>query len=122
MGFNLGSMIGGAISGGLTGGPAGAAVGALGGALGGGGINPGSDGTLNAQKGINSTFETAELGLSAENMRHNLVMQTQSTMFNEVMDQKSELMRETNTLRDVAMSQRSADISVEKEFIKTIKE
>jgi hypothetical protein len=36
------------------------------------------------------------------------------------MDEKSEIMRESNTLRDVAMEQRKADLSITKEFIRSI--
>jgi hypothetical protein len=49
-------------------------------------------------------------------------MEWQSTMFNEVEDEKSEQLREMNTLRDVAMKQREADIAILKEFIKTVKD
>ncbi len=37
-----------------------------------------------------------------------------------MMDEKSELMREGNTLREVAMEQRKADIQITKEFIRSI--
>jgi hypothetical protein len=39
---------------------------------------------------------------------------------NNMMDEKSELMREGNTLREVAMEQRKADIQITKEFIRSI--
>jgi hypothetical protein len=44
----------------------------------------------------------------------------QSSAFNNMMDEKSELMREGNTLREVAMEQRKADIAITKEFIRSI--
>ena len=43
-------------------------------------------------------------------------------MYTDAEDEKTEQMREMNTLRDVAMKQREADISVLKEFIKTVKD
>lgn len=53
-------------------------------------------------------------------MAHQLQMQSQSQQFNDVQDEKSEQMRETNTLRTVAMKQREADDKIVKEFIKTV--
>ena len=58
-------------------------------------------------------MQTLELGHQAE-------MQAQSQQFNDVQDEKSEQMREMNTLRDVAMKQREADDKIVKEFIKTV--
>ncbi len=46
-------------------------------------------------------------------------MQVQSQQFNDVEDEKSEQMREMNTLRTVAMKQREADDKIVQEFIKT---
>ena len=88
----------------------------------GGNISPTSDPTIAAQQQLDQAYEWAQLGLNAENMRHNLDMEWQSTLFNEAEDEKTEQMREMNTLRDVAMKQREADISVLKEFIKTVKD
>jgi len=42
--------------------------------------------------------------------------------FDEMMDQKTEQMRETNALRDVQMEQRKADNQVTKKFIQSINE
>ncbi len=126
--MNIMSMIGGAAQGFMTGGPAGAAAGAAlgafshGGESGAGNIGTATDPTLAAQQLLDKGYEGAQLGLNAENMRHNLAMEQQSTLFNEVTDEKSEQLREMNMLRDVAMKQREADIAITKEFIKTVKE
>ena len=66
--------------------------------------------------------EYDQFALNLENMRHNSAMQWQSTMFNELEDEKTEQLREMNVMRDVAMKQREADNSILKEFIRTIKD
>ena len=121
MGF-LGNLIGGGLEGLLMSGgnPIGGIAGAIGGAVAG---SPQS-----AIGGIsNATFQAAENGYLAETqlmdmqqMQFQLQLQQQSNQFNNMVDEKSELMRETNTLRDVAMEQRKADITIVKEFIKSI--
>jgi hypothetical protein len=93
-----------------------------GGPSGAGNIQSNQDPTLAAMQDADKAYEWAQLGLNVENMRHNLDLQWQSTMFNEVEDEKTEQMREMNVLRDVAMKQREADIGVVKEFIRTIKD
>ncbi len=119
------NMIGGAATGFLTGGPIGAVAGGVGGLVSGGGpsglgnIAPGTDPTIGWTQGMDKTFETENLLLNAENLRHQTAMQVQSQQFNEVQDEKSEQMREMNTLRTVAMKQREADDKIVKEFIKT---
>ena len=129
MGFN----IGGAIAGGITGlveglnpisGIAGAVQGALSGKgpSGAGNIEANKDPSLSAMQNADKAYEWAQLGLNVENMRHNLDLQWQSTMFNEVEDEKSEQLREMNVLRDVAMKQREADVAILKEFIRSIKD
>ena len=127
--MNLLNAIGGAVTGlATTGNPLGAIAGGVEGAMAGGGpsnagnIQPTTDGTLPAQQMLDQGYEWAQLGLNAESMRHNLSMEWQSTMFNEAEDEKSEQMREMNTLRDVAMKQREADIGILKEFIKSVKD
>ncbi|MGP6156551.1 MAG: hypothetical protein ACLPYS_03320 [Vulcanimicrobiaceae bacterium] len=127
--MNLLNAIAGAATGLITtGNPVGAIAGGVQGALAGGGpsnagnIQPSTDPTLAAQQVLDQGYEWAQLGLNAENMRHNLSMEWQSTMFNEAEDEKSEQLREMNTLRDVAMKQREADIGILKEFIKTVKD
>jgi hypothetical protein len=129
----MGLNIGGAIAGGLTGlaeglnpisGIAGAIEGALSGKgpIGAGNIEANKDASLAAMQNADKAYEWAQLGLNVENMRHNLDLQWQSTMFNEVEDEKSEQLRELNVLRDVAMKQREADVAILKEFIRSIKD
>ena len=129
----MGLNIGGALLGGITGlvqsgNPIAAVAGAVQGGLSGGGpsgagnIQPNQDPTLAVLQEADKAYEWAQLGLNLENMRHNLDLQWQSTMFNEVEDEKSEQMREMNVLRDVAMKQREADVAILKEFIRTIKD
>jgi hypothetical protein len=125
----LGSLvtgIAGAATGMIAGGPAGAVAGGLNGLINGGAgpsnggnIAPSTDPTLGLQQGMDKTYEYANLGLEAEQLRHQYEMQSQSQDFNQVQDEKSEQMREMNTLREVAMKQREADDKIVKEFIKT---
>jgi hypothetical protein len=56
----------------------------------------------------------------SEQIRHDEQMQLQSQAFDEMIDQKSEQMREVNTLRDVQMQQRKADNDITKKFIQSI--
>jgi hypothetical protein len=87
-----------------------------------GNISADGNPTLAAQQTLDQQYEWAQLGLNAENMRHQLEMQQQSLMFNEFQDERSEQMREMNLMRDVAMKQREADNSIVKEFLRTIKD
>ncbi len=112
----------------VTGGPAGAVAGGMTSGIGAmtgagpsglGNIAPGKDLTLPIAQGMNQAYEGLNLGLQAEQLRHQFVMQEQSQQFNEVQDEKSEQMREMNTLRTVAMKQRESDDKIVKEFIKT---
>jgi len=129
MGNIFGSIlggIGGAVTGLVTSGPTGALAGGLNGLVNGGNdpgglsnISSSTDPTLAAQQGMDQAYETENLLLEAEEMRHQVAMQIQSQQFNDVQDEKSEQMREMNTLRTVAMKQREADGSIVKEFIKT---
>ena len=59
------------------------------------------------------------MALQTEELQHQTQMQIQSQQFNDVQDEKSEQMREMNTLRTVAMKQREADDKIVQEFIKT---
>jgi len=129
MGLNLLNGGLGAITGLLTtGNPIGAIAGGVEGALQGGGpsglgnLGPQTDPTLPAQQALDQWTEWDQFALNLENVRHNSAMQWQSTMFNELQDEKTEQMREMNVLRDVAMKQREADIGIVKEFIRTIKD
>ncbi len=111
----------------LSGGPAGAAVGAVNGiatasANPAGGVNnisTSTDPTVAAQQLLDQQYENTNFQLQAEELRHQTEMQIQSQQFNDVQDEKSEQMREMNTLRSVAMKQREADDKIVKEFIKT---
>ena len=49
-----------------------------------------------------------------------LQLQAQSQQFDEMTSERSELLRQQNTLRDVAMQQRKADNEITKEFIRSI--
>jgi hypothetical protein len=53
-------------------------------------------------------------------MLFQLQVQAQSQQFDEMTSERSELLREQNALRDVAMEQRKADNAITKEFIKSI--
>jgi hypothetical protein len=111
----------------LTGGVTGAAVGAVNGystaaANPAGGVNnisTSTDPTVAAQQQLDQQYENTNFELQAEELRHQTEMQIQSQQFNDVQDEKSEQMREMNTLRSVAMKQREADDKIVKEFIKT---
>jgi hypothetical protein len=111
----------------LTGGVTGAAVGAVNGfataaANPAGGVNnisTSTDPTVAAQQQLDQQYENTNFQLQAEELRHQTEMQIQSQQFNDVQDEKSEQMREMNTLRSVAMKQREADDKIVKEFIKT---
>jgi hypothetical protein len=71
-----------------------------------------------------NAFESGVLGQQQlDNMRNSmfqLQLGEQSAAFNNMIDEKSELMREGNVLREVAMEQRKADISITREFIRSI--
>ena len=104
--------------------PVAAGAGALAGGLSGGG-NAGTtvgnlgNGTIGALNAANEADTTA---LYAENLRHQSTMQWEATWFNEMMDEKSERMRQMNELRDLTMEQRKADNQITKKFIQSITE
>ena len=122
MGFNLLGALGGAAQGLALGGPAGAIAGGLGGGL------------LGSSSPISTTGQLDNLGLSgwesgvlqqqdalnAQMAFFQLGVQRQANDFNMMTDEKSELQRESNALREVAMEQRKADISITREFIRSI--
>lgn len=130
MGFNLGA----ALSTGLrtfeaTGNPWIAAGGAaVGGFTGGGGGGAGGAATAvgnlgnMGMSGINGADEAFQTAMYAEQTRHNEQMQLQSSAFDEMMDERSENMRQINTLRDADMAQRKADDQITKKFIESITE
>jgi len=92
--------------------------GLLGGALGGavGGVQNGAMNALNAQD------ETFQLGMYASEVQNQEQMQVQSEVFDQMMNERSENMREIDTLRNVDMAQRKADDSITKKFIQSITE
>ncbi|HEY8297375.1 MAG TPA: hypothetical protein VIG32_05080 [Candidatus Baltobacteraceae bacterium] len=123
MGFNLIGALAGAATGFLEGGPAGAATMGLAGGFAGGGTTGGNlTGALgNAGLGaLNAQNELFQVGMYAQQMQHQERMQIQSDAFNEMIDERSEQMREVNTLRDVQMAQRRADDGIVKKFIESI--
>ncbi len=126
MGFNIGSGLMAGIQGFLeTGNPAaGVAMGVAGGLAGGGATAGNLSGALgNGEMGLlDAQDEQFQVQMYAEQMRHQEQMQLQSQAFDEMMDEKSEQMREVNTLRDVQMAQRKADNQITKKFIESITE
>ena len=124
MGFNLAAALGGGVQGLLTtGNPyAGLALGAVSGFAGGGSSSAvGNFG--NGMTGvINGEDEAFQTGLYLEQVRHQQAMALQSNAFDEMMDERSENMRQINTLRDVEMAQRKADNQITKKFIESINE
>ncbi|MGZ3496361.1 MAG: hypothetical protein ACXWNK_17400 [Vulcanimicrobiaceae bacterium] len=125
MGFNLLGALAGAATGLVEGGPYGAAAMGIAGGIGGGGVTAGNvtGGLGNAGLGaLNAQDELFQLSMYAQEMQHQDQMQMQSEAFNDMMDEKSEQMREVNTLRDVQMAQRKADDSITKKFIQSITE
>jgi hypothetical protein len=68
------------------------------------------------QSGVLSTQDQ----MNKDNAYFNLAMQAQSSDYDNMMSERSELMRESNTLRDVAMEQRKADNKITNDFIKSI--
>lgn len=112
----------GAAAGYFTGGPVGAVAGGLQGVAGANG-NTAIGGGMNALVGgLNAASEADNALLMAENLRHQSTMQWESTWFNEMMDEKSEKMREMNSLRDLDMEQRKADNQITKKFISSVTE
>jgi len=79
-------------------------------------IGNGALGALDAQS------EAFQVSMYGEQVRHQERMQAQSQAFDEMIDEKSEQMREINTLRDVQMAQRKADNAITKKFIQSITE
>lgn len=124
MGFNWGTAAASGIQGFLTtGNPwAAGAEAAIGGFAGGGATAGNAMGGLgNAGIGaLNASDEAFQLYMYGQQIRHQERMQVQSEAFDQMMDEKSEQMREVNTLRDVQMAQRKADNAITKKFIESI--
>ncbi len=125
MQMNIGSALGmGAQTYAMTGNPLLAGIGALAGGVMGGTTAGNLTGALgNGGLGaINAGDEAFQLYMYTEQIQHQEQMQVQSEAFDEMMDEKSEQMREVNTLRDVQMAQRKADDAITKKFIESITE
>ena len=122
--MSLLSAIGGAAQGFLLSGgnPLGAIAGGIGGAFGGSG-NPitatGNFGNMGLDATQTLTLNGIQ-GMNDQNAMFELAMQSQAQQFNQMTEEKSELLREQNELRTVAMTQRKADDAITKEFIKMI--
>jgi hypothetical protein len=119
MGFNIGGGLLAGITGLLeTGNPiAGVAMGV---ARGFGGGNVTGEIGNSALAGLDAQDEAFQISMYGEQIHHQERMQAQSQAFDEMMDEKSEQMREVNTLRDVQMQQRKADSQITKKFIESI--
>jgi|SRR6185437_14767520 hypothetical protein len=91
---------------------------AIGGALG-GAAGGAENGAMNA---LNTQDETFQLGMYASEVQNQEQMQMQSEVFDQMMNERSENMREIDTLRNVDMAQRKADDSITKKFIQSITE
>jgi hypothetical protein len=123
MGFNPLSMVVGAATGFLTGGPVGAAIGGAVGASGGSTSNLTSTvGNLGntASSGWQSSILAMQDMQNEQNALYSLQINQQASQFNNMMDEKSEMMRESNSLRDAALEQKKADTQVTKKFIESI--
>lgn len=79
---------------------------AIGGALGSGGIGNAQNAAMNA---LNTQDETFQLGMYASEIQNQEQLQMQSEAFDQMMDERSENMREVDTLRNVDMAQRKMD-------------
>jgi hypothetical protein len=122
MGFNPLSMVVGAATGFLTGGPIGAAIGGAVGATGGTNNLTSAVGNLGstASSGWQSSILAMQDAQNAQNALYSFQINQQASQFNNMMDEKSEMMRESNSLRDVALEQKKADTQVTKKFIESI--
>lgn len=125
MSFNI---IGGLVNAGLGllesgGNPLVAAGMGIAGATGGGTAGNLAGNAGNAAMGaLDAQDEAFQIAMYGEQVRHQEQLQSQSEAFDEMMDEKSEQMREVNTLRDVQMAQRKADNQITKKFIESITE
>ena len=122
MSFNILGALSGAAQGFALGGPGGAIAGAIGGGVLGSGDPITTTGNLG--NGLLSGWESSVLAqqdaLNEQMAFFQLGVQKQANQFDMMTDEKSELQRESNTLREVSMEQRKADIGIMKEFIRSI--
>jgi hypothetical protein len=92
---------------------------AIGGALGNG---IGGNAQNSAMNALNTQDENFQLGMYASEIQNQEQLQVQSEVFDQMMDERSENMREVDTLRNVDMAQRKMDDSITKKFIQSITE
>jgi hypothetical protein len=92
---------------------------ALGGAIGNGVAGGVQNAAMNALNGQDQSFQ---LGMYASEVQNQEQLQMQSEVFDQMMDERSENMREVDTLRNVDMAQRKMDDSITKKFIQSITE
>lgn len=120
----LSNLVGGAAQGfSISGGnPYGAVAGGIIGAITGSG--GGSSAVGNASNAALTASENGYLAATAAQqigqMNFQLQQQQQANSFDDMTAEKSEMLRESNELRDVSMEQRKADTEITKEFIKSI--
>ena len=97
--------------------------GLLGNAIG-GAVGTGTAGNLenSAMNALNAQDENFQLGMYASEIQNQEQLQMQSEVFDQMMDERSENMREVDTLRNVDMAQRKMDDSITKKFIQSITE
>ncbi|MGA8575145.1 MAG: hypothetical protein WB609_05565 [Candidatus Cybelea sp.] len=79
---------------------------AIGGALGSGTAGNAENSAMNA---LNTQDETFQLGMYGSEVQNQEQLQMQSEVFDQMMDERSENMREVDTLRNVDMAQRKMD-------------
>ena len=121
MGFNILGALSGAAQGAIFGAnPITMGAGAITGALGNSGASTVGVATNSYQNLINGGYLGATEGLEAQQMVFQLQLQAQSQQFDEMNSERSELLRQQNSLREVAMEQRKADNAIVKEFIRSI--
>ena len=121
MGFNLLGAVAGAAQGAAMGAnPLSIGAGAITGGFGATGASTVGGVSNSAQNLLNGGYLGATEALNAQSMMFQLQLQGQSQQFDQMTSERSELLRETNTLRDVAMQQRKADNTIVKEFIRSI--
>jgi hypothetical protein len=121
MGFNILGALSGAAQGAIFGAnPVSIGAGALTGAVGGSAASTVGGATNSYQNLINGGYLGATEALEGQQMMFQLQLQAQSQQFDEMTSERSELLRQQNSLRDVAMEQRKADNGIVKEFIRSI--
>ena len=79
---------------------------AIGGSLGSGVAGNAQNAAMNA---LNTQDETFQLGMYSSEIQNQEQLQVQSEAFDQMMDERSENMREVDTLRNVDMAQRKMD-------------